>query len=74
MFSYFVTYLFKLFCFRDDHQIILFMFEHVTRIQRKQNGGIMMILVDATVLILLAEDSPTEKMSTLIIQSLNFNL
>ncbi|KAM7236544.1 ubiquitin-conjugating enzyme E2 W isoform X1 [Ovis aries] len=58
----------------DDHQIILFMFEHVTRIQRKQNGGIMMILVDATVLILLAEDSPTEKMSTLIIQSLNFNL
>ncbi|XP_059749318.1 ubiquitin-conjugating enzyme E2 W isoform X3 [Bos taurus] len=25
----------------DDHQIILFMFEHVTRIQRKQNGGIM---------------------------------
>ncbi|XP_035583040.1 ubiquitin-conjugating enzyme E2 W isoform X1 [Zalophus californianus] len=59
---------------RDDHQIILFMFEHVTRIQRKQNGGIMMILVDATVIILLAEDSPTEKMSTLIIQSLNFNL
>ncbi|XP_026983695.1 ubiquitin-conjugating enzyme E2 W isoform X1 [Orcinus orca] len=58
----------------DDHQIILFMFEHVTRIQRKQNGGIMMILVDATVIILLAEDSPTEKMSTLIIQSLNFNL
>lgn len=50
------------------------MFEHVTRIQRKQNGGIMMILVDATVIILLAEDSPTEKMSTLIIQSLNFNL
>lgn len=37
------------------------MFEHVTRIQRKQNGGIMMILVDATVLLLLAEDSPTEK-------------
>ncbi|KAB1256450.1 Ubiquitin-conjugating enzyme E2 W, partial [Camelus dromedarius] len=34
----------------------------------------MMILVDATVIILLAEDSPTEKMSTLIIQSLNFNL
>lgn len=33
-----------------------------------------MILVDATVIILLAEDSPTEKMSTLIIQSLNFNL
>ncbi|CAK6441072.1 unnamed protein product [Pipistrellus nathusii] len=59
---------------QDDHQIILFMFEHVTRIQRKQNGGIMMILVDATIIILLAEDSPTEKMSTLIIQSLNFNL
>nr|XP_038966831.1 ubiquitin-conjugating enzyme E2 W isoform X1 [Rattus norvegicus] len=59
---------------RDDHQIIPFMCEHVTRIQRKQNGGIMMILVDATVLILVAEDSPTEKMSTLIIQSLNFNL
>eukprot|EP00069_Balaena_mysticetus_P017680 bmy_02180T0 len=34
----------------------------------------VMILVDATVIILLAEDSPTEKMSTLIIQSLNFNL
>lgn len=33
-----------------------------------------MILVDATVIILVAEDSPTEKMSTLIIQSLNFNL
>lgn len=33
-----------------------------------------MILVDATVIILLAEDSPTEKKSTLIIQSLNFNL
>ena len=33
-----------------------------------------MILVDATVFILLVEDSPTEKMSTLIIQSLNFNL
>ncbi|XP_040850225.1 ubiquitin-conjugating enzyme E2 W isoform X1 [Ochotona curzoniae] len=60
---------------RDDHQIILFMCERVTRIQRKQNGGITMILVDdATVVILLAEDSPTEKMSTLIIQSLNFNL
>nr|XP_020028113.1 ubiquitin-conjugating enzyme E2 W isoform X1 [Castor canadensis] len=59
---------------RDVHQIILFMCERVTRIQRKQNGGIMMILVDATVIILLAEDSPTEKMSTLIIQSLNFNL
>ncbi|XP_021027677.1 ubiquitin-conjugating enzyme E2 W isoform X5 [Mus caroli] len=26
---------------RDDHQIIPFMCEHVTRIQRKQNGGIM---------------------------------
>ncbi|XP_073855131.1 ubiquitin-conjugating enzyme E2 W isoform X13 [Macaca fascicularis] len=39
---------------QDDHQIILFMCEHVTRIQRKQNGGIMMILVDATVIILLA--------------------
>jgi hypothetical protein len=50
---------------RDIHQIILFMYEHVTRIQRKQNDGIMMILVDATVIILLAEDSPTEKMSTL---------
>ncbi|XP_013207338.2 ubiquitin-conjugating enzyme E2 W isoform X1 [Microtus ochrogaster] len=59
---------------RDDRQIIPFMCEHVTRIQRKQNGGIMMILVDATVIILVAEDSPTEKMSTLIIQSLNFNL
>lgn len=45
------------------------MCEHITRIQRKQNGGIMMIPVDATVMILLAEDSPIEKMSTLIIQS-----
>jgi hypothetical protein len=50
------------------------MCEHVTRIQRKQNGGIMMMLVDATLIIHLTEDSPTEKMSTLIIQSLNFNL
>lgn len=33
-----------------------------------------MRLVDATVVTLVAEDSPTEKMSTLIIQSLNFNL
>ncbi|GAB1284817.1 Ubiquitin-conjugating enzyme E2 W [Apodemus speciosus] len=37
-------------------------------------GSGSMILVDATVVILVAEDSPTEKMSTLIIQSLNFNL
>jgi hypothetical protein len=59
---------------RDIHQIIHFMCEHVTRIQRKQNGGIMMMLVDATLIIHLTEDSPTEKMSTLIIQSLNFNL
>ncbi|XP_043819417.1 ubiquitin-conjugating enzyme E2 W-like [Dromiciops gliroides] len=41
--------------------------------KRKQRGGIMMIHVDATTMNLLAEDSPTEKMSTLIIQSLNFN-
>lgn len=34
----------------------------------------MILVDDATVVILLAEDSPTEKMSTLIIQSLNFNL
>ncbi|XP_069931323.1 ubiquitin-conjugating enzyme E2 W isoform X7 [Oryctolagus cuniculus] len=34
----------------------------------------MILVDDATVIILLAEDSPTEKMSTLIIQSLNFNL
>jgi hypothetical protein len=50
----------------DIHQIIHFMCEHVTRIQKTQNGGIMLILVDATVIILLAEGSPTEKMSSLI--------
>lgn len=32
------------------------------------------MILDATVIIFLAEDSPTEKKSTLIIQSLNFNL
>nr|KAF6387691.1 hypothetical protein mMyoMyo1_008146 [Myotis myotis] len=47
---------------RDDHQVILSMFEHVTRIQKnKQNGGLM-IVVDATTIIV-----PPEKMSTLVI-------
>jgi hypothetical protein len=59
---------------RDGDQIIPSICEHVTRIQRKQNGGIMMILVHATLLSPVAEDSPTEKMSTLIIQSSNFIL
>ena len=39
------------------------MFKHVTRIQRKQNDGIMMILVDASVIVRLREDSPTEQMN-----------
>ncbi|XP_028624559.1 ubiquitin-conjugating enzyme E2 W isoform X3 [Grammomys surdaster] len=33
---------------REDHQTIPFMCEHVTRIQRKQNGGIMCLLSGGT--------------------------
>lgn len=45
---------------RDDHQVILSMFEHVTRIQKNQNGGL--IFVGATTSIV-----PPEKMNTLVI-------
>jgi hypothetical protein len=53
----------------DDHQIIPFMCKHVTRFQRKQKCGSIRIVVEATVIIFLAQTYPTEKMSIL-----NFNL
>lgn len=41
---------------RDNHQITLLIGEHVTRIQRIQNGSMMKLVGNATVVILLAEE------------------